>query len=524
MSEFAIIQRALITVYDKAHIIPFAKQLHLRGVELISTGNTASILKEHGLPVTLVSEYTGFPEIMQGRVKTLHPRIHGGILGRRDADADIMIAHDIPDIDLVVVNLYPFQKVTQQADCSLALAIENIDIGGPTLIRGAAKNYEWCTTIVDPQDYQLILDELANNDGAIRKTTRFKLAVKAFNHTAVYDNSIANYLQEKLPSHSAETSLGDTFSLNYQLKEHLRYGENPQQQAAFYQLKEPPTDSITGALQLQGKPLSYNNINDADTALECVKQFTLPSCVIVKHANPCGIASATQLITAYQKANQSDPTSAFGGIIAFNQTVDEQLLNIIFAKQFVEVIIAPQFTEQALNAASQKPNCRLLQYRPAKNASNSSWEIKSVNGGLLVQSSHPLQSSLSYKVVTNIAPTEQQLNDLLFSWQVVKFVKSNAIVFARDSQTLGIGAGQMSRIFSTHIATLKAQEQNFSLQNAVMASDAFFPFKDNIEEAHKHGIKAIIQPGGSMRDEEVIQAANELEIAMLFTGERYFRH
>lgn len=522
MHESTIIQRALLTVYDKSNIIDLAEKLHLLGVELISTGNTAALLMEHGLPVVPVSEYTGFPEMMQGRLKTLHPKIHGGILGRRDVDADVMITHDIPDIDLVVVNLYPFQSVIQKKDSTLAQAIENIDIGGPTLIRGAAKNHEWCTVVVDPQDYQSIIEQLEKNNGAIDHQTRFRLAAKAFVHTANYDNTIANYLSPKSLAEKTHP-FTETLSLAYQLKESLRYGENPHQIGAFYQESSPSLDSITNATQYQGKALSFNNISDGDTALECVKQFSSPACVIVKHANPCGVAIGTSLIDAYEKAYSGDPTSAFGGIIALNQEVDAKVIRHIFSKQFVEVLIAPYFTPEALEAAKEKPLCRLLQYHPSPNGESSlSMEIRSVNGGILIQS-RDIQAP-SFEVVTQKAPTEEQIRDLAFSWNVVKFVKSNAIVFARAGQTLGIGAGQMSRIFSTEIAELKAKSQHFSLENAVMASDAFFPFKDNVEKAHQFGIKAIIQPGGSKNDKEVIACADELGMAMVFTGIRHFRH
>lgn len=525
MHESTVIQRALLTVYDKTNIIPLAESLHLRGVELISTGNTASLLKQHGLPVITVNEYTGFPEIMNGRVKTLHPKIAGGILGRRDVDGDIMLAHDIPDIDLVVVNLYPFEQVSQKPDASLEDIIENIDIGGPSLIRAAAKNHEWCTILVDPTDYQGFIHELENNHGTVREESRFYYAAKAFAHTASYDGNIANFFGQKIDQQPL-TGFGRTLSLNYQLKEKLRYGENPHQQGAFYQEASPAPDSITSAIQLQGKELSFNNILDGDTALECVKNFEQPACVIVKHANPCGVAVGTSLLQAYDKAYACDPISAFGGIIAFNQKVDDKLLQHIFNQQFVEVLIAPEFTTQAIQLAQQKQNCRLLQFHAVPtHAMAHRIDIKSVNGGILVQSQDNSGiNTIAREIVTKRAPTAAEIQDLLFGWHVIKYIKSNAILYAKNGQTLGIGAGQMSRIFSTEIAALKAKEMKLDLKGAVMASDAFFPFKDNIEKAHEFGITAIIQPGGSKRDNEVIDCANELGIAMIFTGTRCFRH
>lgn len=525
MHESTVIQRALLTVYDKTNIIPLAESLHLRGIEIISTGNTASLLKQHGLPVTTVNEYTGFPEIMDGRVKTLHPKIAGGILGRRDIDGDIMLAHGIPDIDLVVVNLYPFEQASQKQDASLEDIIENIDIGGPTLIRAAAKNHEWCTVIVDPNDYQHFIQELENNHGTVRAESRFYYATKAFAHTAFYDGNIANFFGQKIDQQPL-TGFGQTLSLNYQLKERLRYGENPHQQAAFYQESTPASDSITATTQIQGKELSFNNILDSDTALECVKRFEQPACVIVKHANPCGVAIGVSSLQAYDKAYACDSTSAFGGIIAFNQTVDDKLLQHIFNQQFVEVLIAPAFTSQAIQFAKQKQNCRLLQYHTTSALSaKQRIDIKTVNGGILVQSQDNSNiNSISREIVTKRAPTAAEMQDLLFGWNIVKYIKSNAILFAKEGQTLGIGAGQMSRIFSTEIAALKAKEMKLSLKGAIMASDAFFPFKDNIEKAHEFGITAIIQPGGSMRDKEVIDCANDLGIAMIFTGTRCFRH
>jgi len=523
MHESTIIQRALLTVYDKTHIVELAEALHLRGVELISTGNTASLLQKHGIPVTPVSDYTGYPEMMDGRVKTLHPKIHGGILGRRDIDADTMISHGIPDIDLVVVNLYPFDKVIQKNHATKEDAIENIDIGGPTLIRGAAKNHEWCTVLVDPNDYSDFIADLKANEGAVSEKTRVHFAAKAFAHTAAYDANIADYFNKQLDNTAVH--FGPTFIMPYQLKETLRYGENPHQHAAFYQAFDAPNDSIAKAVMHQGKALSFNNIADANTALECVKTFEGNACVIVKHANPCGVAKAATLLAAYHLAYACDPQSAFGGIIAFNNEVDDTLMKQVLSQQFVEVLIAPFFTDKALELAKSKPDCRILSYQQNTDAKHSGgWDIHSVEGGLLVQTCDMLDIPVSYEVVTTKKPTPSQLADLLFSWQLVKFVKSNAIVFAKNGQSVGIGAGQMSRIMSTQIAALRAKDQGLSLEDAVMASDAFFPFTDNIEKAHTYGIRAIIQPGGSKKDPEVIAMANQLGMVMLLTGKRHFRH
>lgn len=524
MHQTTVIQRALLSVYDKTDIIPLAESLHLMGVELISTGNTAAVLQEHGLPVTPVSTYTGFPEIMNGRVKTLHPKIYGGILGRRDIDADIMLAHNIPDIDLVVVNLYPFQKISSDPTSSFVDIIENIDIGGPAMIRAAAKNFDWCTVIVDPTDYKLIIHELQTQKGTIKEETRFHLAAKAFEHTMAYDTAIAQFFASKDKAANEEV-FKPNLSLHYRLKEKLRYGENPHQIGAFYQENNPPRNSISACQQQQGKPLSFNNFADGDIALECVKQFATPACVIVKHANPCGVAIGAHSLEAYEKAYQCDPLSAFGGIIAFNQQVDENLMQKIFSQQFVELIIAPSFTVKALEIGKQKPDCRLLQYQASTENHPHLLDIRSINGGLLVQTKDLHSLSLQdCKVVTQRAPSAEQMQDLLFAWQVVKFIKSNAIVFAKQGQTLGIGTGQMSRIFSTQIAALKAEQNKLALNESVMASDAFFPFADSIENAAAHGVTAIIQPGGSKRDPEVIDCANQFNMAMVFTGLRCFRH
>jgi len=522
MQESTVIQRALLTVYDKTGLLPLAEYLHGHGVELISTGNTAKLLQQHGLPVVPVEQYTGFPEMMGGRVKTLHPKIHGGILGRRDIDIDEMIQQNIPDIDLVVVNLYPFQSVIQQPTCTLADAIENIDIGGPTLLRGSAKNHAWCTVLVDPNDYHEFIRVFEKNNGAIDANTRFRLAAKAFAHTAQYEASIAQYFNKVLNQDSS-SPFANLFSRPLTLKQSLRYGENPHQASEFYHFGDPAPDGIASTKQLQGKELSYNNINDGDTALECVKQFVEPCCVIVKHSNPCGVALGDSLLQAYDKAYACDPTSAFGGILAFNQPVDSALMALILERQFVEVMIAPQFSEGALKVAQTKPNCRLLQYQPSTQQ-NPRVDVRSVNGGLLIQEYDALESTDNYHVVTQSKPTPKQMQDLIFGYKVARFVKSNAIVYAKDNQTLAIGAGQMSRIFCTEIAALKAQSLNLSLHGAVMASDAFFPFPDNVEKAHQYGITAIIQPGGSIKDNAVIDCANQFNMAMVFTHTRHFRH
>lgn len=513
--ESTVIQRALLSVFDKTGIVELAEHLHLRGIELLSTGQTAQQLIEHGLPVIPVSEYTGFPEIMDGRVKTLHPKIHGGILGRRDEDAETMIAHNIPDIDLVIVNLYPFSKEA---------IIENIDIGGPTMIRAAAKNHAWCTVLVDPQDYADFLNMLDEHEGTVPASCRLRYAAKAFAHTAMYENNIADYFRRQL---DASTEWGDSISFHAQRKQLLRYGENPHQQAAFYTFANAPCDSIARAAMLQGKPLSFNNIIDADAALECVKLFDMPACVIVKHANPCGVALGGSLQEAYEKAFACDPTSAFGGIMALNRPVDDTLLRHIFSHQFVEVVIAPSFTESACRVGEEKPNCRLLCYSPTTSVTSGAapWiDLRSVNGGLLVQSWPREASTDNFTIVSRQHPDATQMHDLRFAWHVVKFVKSNAIVYAKQGQTLGIGAGQMSRIFSTEIAALKATEHGHDLHGAVMASDAFFPFTDNLEKAHALGIRAVIQPGGSMRDNDVIACADDLGMIMIFTHQRFFRH
>ncbi|MFO1258326.1 MAG: bifunctional phosphoribosylaminoimidazolecarboxamide formyltransferase/IMP cyclohydrolase [Gammaproteobacteria bacterium] len=519
------IQRALISVSDKTGLLPFAETLFKNGIEIISTGGTAKLLQEHDIPVTEISEFTGFPEMMEGRLKTLHPKVHGGILGRRDLDSDIMHEHDIHDIDLVVVNLYPFESTVADPRCTFSHAIENIDIGGPTLLRAAAKNHSWVTVVVDPSDYQRILDDMATHQGATSSELRFELATKVFEHTAAYDGAIANYFGAILPN-GEKHDFPNTLSLQFKLDKTLRYGENPHQKAALYLDKKPPTGTIASATLLQGKPLSFNNINDAEGALECVKQFDQPACVIVKHANPCGVAISSDVLTAYQKAYACDPESSFGGIIAFNQIVDDKALKAIFDNQFVEVIIAPEFTEPALKLAESKINLRLLTTGklsiPSKIISH---DIKRIHGGILVQEFDQILIKTSdLNFVSEQQPTASEVTDLIFAMKAAQYVKSNAIVLARQGQTIGIGAGQMSRVFALKIAQMRAKDASFNTEDAVLASDAFFPFRDSIDLAAKLGIKAIIQPSGSKRDEEVIQAANEHKMVLAFIATRHFKH
>lgn len=518
------IERALLSVSDKTGIVEFATRLNELGIELLSTGGTAKLLAEAGLPVKEVSSHTGFPEMMAGRIKTLHPKIHGGLLGRRGTDDAIMQEHDIAPIDLVVVNLYPFAQTVAKPDCSLTDAIENIDIGGPTMLRAAAKNHADVTVVIDPQDYDRVLSQITEN-GATDDATRFDLALKTFEHTAQYDGTIANYLGTIRENGERET-FPRTFNSQFQLKQNMRYGENPHQQAAFYTEAEPANGSVSAAVQLQGKALSYNNIADTDAALECVKIFTeQPACVIVKHANPCGVATANDLKTAYDRAFETDPTSAFGGIIAFNHELDADTAKAIIDRQFVEVIIAPTVSDAAQKIISEKRNVRLLQCGDFNQNSDQTLDFKRVSGGLLVQDRDTrIVTENELKVVTRNSPDAAQMADLLFAWRVAKFVKSNAIVYAKDQQTVGIGAGQMSRVVSSRIAGIKATDAGLTVPGSVMASDAFFPFRDGLDAAADAGITAVIQPGGSMRDEEVIAAANEHGIAMVFTGMRHFRH
>jgi phosphoribosylaminoimidazolecarboxamide formyltransferase/IMP cyclohydrolase len=515
------IQRALLSVSDKSGIADLARALHALGIELISTGGTAKLLEKEGLPVLEVAAYTGFPEMLDGRVKTLHPKIHGGLLARRDDPAHVAAAKraGIPPIDLLVVNLYPFQATVADPDCRVEDAIENIDIGGPAMLRAAAKNYGSVAVLVDPADYPRVLEELRR--GAVSAATRFQLARKAFAHTAAYDGAIANYLSSLDASHRRR-EYPDVLTLQFSKVQDLRYGENPHQSAAFYRDARPPEGSLATYRQLQGKDLSYNNIADADAAWECVKSFAEPACVIVKHANPCGAAAAKTLREAYENAFRTDPVSAFGGIIAFNRALDAATASVL-AKQFAEVIVAPRVEPEALKQLAAKTNLRILEVPLAHGLQDR--EFKRVGGGLLVQTAdaHALTRA-DLRVVTKLAPTPSQCDDMLFAWRVAKYVKSNAIVFCSAGATLGIGAGQMSRVDSARIATIKAQAAKLPLAGSVVASDAFFPFRDGLDVVVDAGAVAVIQPGGSVRDDEVIAAANERGIAMAFTGVRHFRH
>ena len=518
------IRRALLSVSDKNGIVELAKGLLEQGVELLSTGGTFKLIKEAGLAVTEVSEHTGFPEMMDGRVKTLHPKIHGGILGRRGQDDTVMAEHQITPIDLVVVNLYPFQATIARDDCTLDMAIENIDIGGPAMVRSCAKNHAYTTILVNTSDYQQVLAEMDANQGAVTQATRFDLAVKAFEHTAAYDSAIANFLGGKVEGGSQD--FPRTFNTQFIKRQAMRYGENPHQKAAFYTEAKIAESCVATAKVLQGKELSFNNVADTDAAFECVKAFEEPACVIVKHANPCGVAVGKDLLEAYDLAFKTDPTSAFGGIIAFNRELDAQTAQTLVDRQFAEVIIAPGIEAKAQEIIASKKNLRLLdasEFWPGKR--QPALNFKRVTGGLLVQDRDLGAVSMDeLKVVTDRAPTEQELIDLAFAWKVAKYVKSNAIVYAKDGRTIGVGAGQMSRVYSAKIAGIKAADENLEVTGSVMASDAFFPFRDGIDAAAAAGITAVIQPGGSMRDEEVIQAANEAGIAMVFTGMRHFLH
>jgi len=514
---------ALISVSDKSGLVDFASQLLDLGFTLLSTGGTQKLLTDAGLAVTGVSEHTGFSEIMDGRVKTLHPRIHGGILGRAQ-DEDVMLAQDIPPIDLVIVNLYPFEAATADENCSLENAIENIDIGGPAMVRAAAKNHTRVSVVVDPDDYAAIASELASS-GSVSASTRFTLATKAFAHTARYDGLVAAYLSRRTGDIERPRILPEYITPQFQSRQELRYGENPHQAAAFYIESGVDATGIAAAKQLQGKALSYNNINDADAALECVNQFgQQPTCVIVKHANPCGVATGSSNTEAYLNAFATDPVSSFGGIIAFNQLVHTEVATAIVEKQFVEVVIAPDFSDGAIERFAAKPNVRLLRNNINGQAS-SGLHFQRVSGGLLVQEKDGNRISREdCRCVTEREPTEQQWLDMLFAWKVARMAKSNAIIYAAGGRTLGVGAGQMSRVDSARIARWKAGDAGLDLNGAAMASDAFFPFRDGIDTAAEAGIKAVIQPGGSMRDDEVIAAANEHGIAMVFTGVRHFRH
>jgi phosphoribosylaminoimidazolecarboxamide formyltransferase/IMP cyclohydrolase len=512
------VRRALVSVSDKRGLIPFVEALAGLGVEILSTGGTCRTLRDAGLDVIEVADRTGFPEIMDGRVKTLHPVIHGGLLGRRGTDDAVMAEHDIEPIDLLAVNLYPFEATIAREDTTLDEAIENIDIGGPAMIRAASKNHDGVAVVVDPADYDSIVDALRNDE--LDLDARRRLAAKAYAHTASYDTAIAKYLSAAL----GDEPFGDYLLYAGRIVERLRYGENPHQHAAFYIDQQAPAGSLATAKQLQGKALSYNNIADSDAALECVKQFGPPACVIVKHANPCGVAVADDILDAYEKAFRTDPTSAFGGIIAFNRPIDGATAQAIIDKQFVEVIVAPALDDAAAAALTVKKNVRVLATGEWE-ASAPGFDFKKVSGGLLVQNKDLGRITAGdLTVVTEQAPTDEQVADLLFAWTVVKYVKSNAIVFCRDGMTIGVGAGQMSRVYSTRIAAIKAADEGLEVKGSVMASDAFFPFRDGIDAAAETGIAAIIQPGGSMRDDEVIRAANEHGLAMVFTGMRHFRH
>lgn len=522
-SDLVAVKRALISVSDKTGIVDFAQALHAQGIEILSTGGTFKLLTEHKIPAIEVSDYTGFPEMMDGRVKTLHPKVHGGILARRGVDDAVMQQHDIHNIDMVVVNLYPFEKTVANKNCSLEDAVENIDIGGPTMVRAAAKNHAHVNIIVNTTDYVKILEELQANNGCTSYVTRFNLAIKAYEHTAAYDGAIANYFGCMVDGGSKH--FPRTFNTQFIKAQEMRYGENPHQKAAFYVEKNSTEVGIAHAKQLQGKELSYNNVADTDAALETVKSFSEPACVIVKHANPCGVAVASNINIAYDLAYATDPESAFGGIIAFNRELDAETAKAIVARQFVEVIIAPSVSAEAVTVVAAKQNVRLLVTGKWHAERSNSLDFKRVNGGLLVQDrDNAIITESDLKIVTQRIPTEQEINDLLFAWKVAKFVKSNAIIYAKNNQTIGVGAGQMSRVNSARIAAIKAEHAGLQVAGSVMASDAFFPFRDGLDNAAKLGVTAVIQPGGSMRDDEVIAAANEHGIAMVFTGMRHFRH
>lgn len=546
MSSNTPIKRALISVSDKSGVVEFARRLLCHQVEILSTGGTAQLLASHGIKVIEVSDYTGFPEMMGGRVKTLHPKIHGGLLGRRGLDDGVMAQHGIAPIDLVVVNLYPFEKTVANPACIREDAIENIDIGGPAMLRSSAKNHASVTVVVEAADYATVLAEMDKYQGSVSATTRYSLAVKVFEHTAGYDSAIANYLgalNENGPGDTQRQLFPRILNSQFIKAQNLRYGENPHQRAAFYVEREPHEASVATARQLQGKELSFNNIADTDAALECVKSFNEgPACVIVKHANPCGVALGHSLFEAYDRAYRTDPTSAFGGIIAFNQVLDAITAKAIIERQFVEVIIAPDISEDALSVLATKANVRVLvcgdwsgQHTaeqaasgilpPATSVHPCTLDYKRVTGGLLVQDRDiGMITHGELKVVTQRAPTAQEMRDLLFAWKTAKFVKSNAIVYCKVNMTIGIGAGQMSRVYSARIAAIKAADAGLTVKGSVMASDAFFPFRDGLDSAAEVGITAVIQPGGSLRDQEVIDAANQHGIAMVFTGMRHFRH
>lgn len=530
MTNARPIRRALLSVSDKTGIVEFAQALADRGVDILSTGGTARLLAEQGIAVTEVSDYTGFPEMMDGRVKTLHPKVHGGVLGRRGQDDDVMATHGINPIDMVVVNLYPFAQTVAKEGCTLEDAVENIDIGGPTMVRSAAKNHKDVTIVVNAHDYDRVIAEMDANEKSLTLETRFDLAIAAFEHTAAYDGMIANYFGTMVPSYG-ENKEGDeeskfprTFNQQFIKKQDMRYGENSHQAAAFYVEANPEEASVSTARQIQGKALSYNNIADTDAALECVKEFDAPACVIVKHANPCGVALGDNILDAYDRAFKTDPTSAFGGIIAFNRELDAKTATAITERQFVEVIIAPSVSAEAIDIVAAKKNVRLLECGEWT-TKTTGFDLKRVNGGLLVQDRDQGMVDMSdLKVVSKRQPTEEELKDALFCWKVAKYVKSNAIVYSKGDMTVGVGAGQMSRVYSAKIAGIKAADEGLQVEGCVMASDAFFPFRDGIDAAAEAGIKCVIQPGGSMRDDEVIAAADEHGMAMIFTGMRHFRH
>jgi phosphoribosylaminoimidazolecarboxamide formyltransferase/IMP cyclohydrolase len=538
MDTLRPVRRALLSVSDKNGIVEFSRALSAQGVELLSTGGTAKLLADNGIAVIEVSDHTGHPEIMDGRVKTLHPKIHGGILGRRGTDEAVMNEHNIDAIDMVVVNLYPFAATVAKEGCTLEDAIENIDIGGPTMVRAAAKNNKDVTIVVNTSDYDRVLSEMAANNGSTTAKTRFDLAIAAYEHTAAYDGMIANYFGTMFGAgvtsyaddkdHVSDSKFPRTFNAQFIKKQDMRYGENAHQAAAFYVEADIEDACVATATQVQGKALSYNNIADTDAALECVKEFDQPACVIVKHANPCGVALGENILEAYKRAFQTDPTSAFGGIIAFNRQLDATTASEIIARQFVEVIIAPSATDEAKAAVAKKKNVRLLecgQWQARSQQKSTKTDIKRVSGGILLQDRDlGMVHRDDLKVVTKRQPSEQELTDLLFCWTVAKFVKSNAIVYAKGNMTIGVGAGQMSRVYSAKVAGIKAADENLEVKGSVMASDAFFPFRDGIDAAAEAGITAVIQPGGSMRDSETIAAADEHGMAMVFTGMRHFKH
>ena len=521
------VRRALLSVSDKTGILDLARALSALDIELLSTGGTYKLIREAGIAVTEVSAHTGFPEIMDGRVKTLHPKIHGGLLGRRGQDDTVMADHGIAPIDLLVLNLYPFEATVAKPDCTLDDAIENIDIGGPAMLRAAAKNWAHVAVVTAADQYAELLATL-QAQGGLDRLQRFRLSVAAFNRVAQYDAAISNYLSsltldEQAAGIQGRSEFPAQTNSCFEKVQDLRYGENPHQQAAFYRETQPPAGTLASYRQLQGKALSFNNLADADTAWECVRQFTGPACVIVKHANPCGVALADDALAAYEGAYRTDPTSAFGGIIAFNRPLDAAMAEAIISRQFVEVIIAPAVDDDALQVTAAKGNVRVLVIPDGEG--RNPHDLKRIGGGLLVQSGdHRVVRREDLKVVSQRAPSDAELDDLLFCWQVAKFVKSNAIVYAKDRCTVGVGAGQMSRVYSAKIAGIKAADEQLQVAGSVMASDAFFPFADNVEEIAKAGIKAIIQPGGSVRDQESIEAADKYGLTMVFTGVRHFRH